>query len=86
MASVSVGFSIPEQERDRLDHLVDTFGGGNRSAFLRVAMDRMETLELADKFRDLQGYWSEKADEVGVTRADVDRIVHEVLADSRVRA
>ena len=39
--SVSVGFSIPKAERSRLDHLVKVFSDGNRSAFLRMAMDRM---------------------------------------------
>ena len=40
--STSVAFSVREADQPRLDRLVKKFGGGNRSAFLRVAMDRME--------------------------------------------
>ncbi len=82
MATITVGFSIQEQDQPRLEHLVEKFGRGNRSAFLREAMRHMETMELEEEFLDLQSYWSDKARQAGVTRADVDRIVHDVLSRS----
>jgi hypothetical protein len=51
--SVTVGFSIPEADQSRLDHLVQVFSDGNRSAFLRMAMDRMAVADRAQRLRDV---------------------------------
>ena len=51
--SVTIGFSIPEADQSRLNHLVQVFSDGNRSAFLRMAMDRMEVADRAQRAADL---------------------------------
>lgn len=54
MRAKTVGFAIAEEDRELLDQLVQEFGAGNRSEFLRVAMRRMKHDLLARRFRDLQ--------------------------------
>ncbi|PZS04668.1 MAG: hypothetical protein DLM70_07610 [Chloroflexi bacterium] len=56
MGAVNLKFWISEEDRNRLEHLVDYFARGNRSAFLHLAMKRMETLERTERFRDLQAH------------------------------
>lgn len=85
VVAVTVGFSIQDEDKARLNHLVGKFGHGNRSAFLREAMRQMESVELEEEFLDLQDYWCEKARQAGVTRVDVDRIVRDVLSRSAAR-
>lgn len=80
MSAVSVGFSIPEEDQARLDHLVEYFTPGNRSAFLRLAMKRMETLERAERFRALQAYGVARRTELGLNEVPVEDIVQRVLA------
>jgi Arc/MetJ-type ribon-helix-helix transcriptional regulator len=54
MRAKTVGFAIADEDRELLDQLVDEFGGGNRSEFLRVAMRRMRHEMLAQRFREIQ--------------------------------
>jgi hypothetical protein len=77
--SVTVGFSIPEAERSRLEHLVQVFGGGNRSAFLRLAMDRMESADRAQRLRSIQAYGSKRSEELGIAAGEVSERVKRVL-------
>jgi Arc/MetJ-type ribon-helix-helix transcriptional regulator len=80
MASITVGFSIPEEEQARLDHLVEHFAQGNRSAFLRLAMKHMEVLKRAEQLRDLQTYGVHQRTDAGLDDATVEDIVHRVLS------
>ena len=80
MASITVGFTIPAEEKRRLDHLVETFAHGNRGAFLRLAMKHMEVLERADRLRDLQAYGVQHRTAEGRDEIAIDSIVHQVLA------
>lgn len=50
MRAKTVGFAIADSDRELLDRLVDHFGAGNRSEFLRVAMRRLEHERLAERF------------------------------------
>lgn len=77
--SVTVGFSIPAAERSRLDHLVEVFGGGNRSAFLRLAMDRMEAADRAQRLRSIQAYGAKRSEELGIAPDEVSERVKRVL-------
>jgi hypothetical protein len=43
MSSQTVGFAISDEDRERLDRLVEYFGGGNRSAYLRATLKVMES-------------------------------------------
>ena len=74
----AVAFSVSEADLPRLDRLVSRYGRGNRSEFLRVAMDKVEASERAERLRRLQTYGRERAAERGVTIDDVREIVHRV--------
>jgi hypothetical protein len=77
----TVGFAIDETDRQRLEHLSRVFGGGNRSAFLRKAMDVMERYELAQRLVELQAYGEERLVGTGPATADIPALVARALAD-----
>lgn len=79
MSSVTAGFSIPEDEQERLDDLVEHFAHGNRSAFLRLAMKQMEVLERAERLRDLQTFGVQHRAATGLETVPVEEIVQRVL-------
>lgn len=54
MRAKTVGFAILDSDRDRLEALVEHYGNGNRSEFLRVAMKRLEHAMLAERLMSLQ--------------------------------
>ena len=54
MAAKTVGFAIAEEDGPVLESLVEHFGHGNRSEFLRVAMKRLSRDMRAEKFQQLQ--------------------------------
>jgi len=81
--SVTIGFSIPEVDQPRLDHLVQTFSGGNRSAFLRMAMDRMETADRAQRLRNLQTYGAQQTADLAISTDEISDRVKRVLARRR---
>ncbi len=54
MASQTIGFAVADDDRRRLDRLVEHFGGGNRSAYLRATFAVMESLRRAERLRELQ--------------------------------
>lgn len=83
MASITIGFSIPEKDQQRLQHLVDRFGQGNRSAFLRAAMKQMEVLERAERLDELSGYGAERLAAKGLSREDIPELVKQVLSGTK---
>jgi hypothetical protein len=78
--SRSVGFAVGSKDLRRLDRLARRFADGNRSAFLRLALDRMETAERAERLRRLQGYGTQRAAERGITLEDIQALVKRVVA------
>jgi Arc/MetJ-type ribon-helix-helix transcriptional regulator len=83
MTAKTVGFAVAEEDEAGLKELVDHFGHGNRSEFLRVAMQRMRHELFAERMSRLQ---AEAREELGgrvVSRDEVDALVKRVLADSR---
>jgi Arc/MetJ-type ribon-helix-helix transcriptional regulator len=68
MATTTIGFAVADEDRDRLDRLVEHFGAGNRSAFLRAALPVMEALARADRLRELQARNAERAAAAGLDR------------------
>ena len=52
MRAKTVGFAIADSDRELLDKLVEHFGDGNRSEFLRVAMKRLEHDRLAARYNE----------------------------------
>ena len=75
----SVGFAVGSRDLERLDRLARRFAGGNRSAFLRLALDRMEGADRADRLRKLQAYGAQRAAERGVGPADIAAVVDRVI-------
>ncbi len=54
MASKTVGFAISDEDRALLDQLVEYYGGGNRSEFLRVALRRLAADRHASRLQEIQ--------------------------------
>lgn len=78
MSSITVGFSIPSEDQERLDRLVKRFAQGNRSAFLRIAMNHMEVLDRAERLQALQRYGVQRDTTREVDDDTIDEIVHRV--------
>jgi Arc/MetJ-type ribon-helix-helix transcriptional regulator len=68
MATTTIGFAVADEDRDRLDRLVEHFGAGNRSAFFRAALPVMEALARADRLRELQARNAERTAAAGLDR------------------
>lgn len=79
--ATTIGFAVDEADRARLDHLSEVFGGGNRSAFLRKAMDVMERYELTQRLVELQAYGEERLAAAGKASSDIPELVAKALAD-----
>lgn len=80
MASITIGFSIPKEDEARLQRLVERFGQGNRSAFLRAAMKHMEVLERADRLDELSRYGAERLVARGLSVGEISELVKQVLS------
>lgn len=79
--SHTLGFAVEDKDRPRLERLTNRFGDGNRSAFLRRAMDVMERIEIADELVQLQAYGAQRLELSGRSRADIPQIVAAALAN-----
>lgn len=79
--TTTIGVAIEDGDRTRLDHLAQVFGGGNRSAFLRVAMNVMEQLELVQELGKSQAYGAQQLVVAGRTIEDIPEIVEKALAN-----
>ncbi|MBA9002607.1 hypothetical protein [Thermomonospora cellulosilytica] len=75
----TLGFSVQPEERPILDELVDYFGDGNRSAYLRATYRVMKSIMIAEQLRDLQAYGQRRTAELGIEPADVPAKVREFL-------
>ncbi|MGH3470942.1 MAG: hypothetical protein ACRDPG_02700 [Nocardioidaceae bacterium] len=82
--SVTVGFSIPKDELSTLEHLVGVFADGNRSAFLRKAMRRMQAAEAALELRELQAYGVSRREELGIPEEEIDAKIKASLGKGKV--
>ena len=65
MSTSTVGFAVADEDQERLARLVDHFGGGNRSAYLRATLPVMESLARAERLRKLQARNAERAAAAG---------------------
>ena len=65
MPTSTVGFAVADEDQERLARLVEHFGGGNRSAYLRATLTVMESLARAERLRELQARNAERAAEAG---------------------
>ncbi|WP_433228961.1 hypothetical protein [Actinomadura formosensis] len=75
----TLGFSVQTEDRPTLDELVDYFGDGNRSAYLRATYRVMKSIMLAEQLRDLQAYGQQRTAELGIEPAEVPDRIREFL-------
>ena len=78
MSAKTVGFATADQDRAQLDRLVERFGHGNRSEFLRAAMKVMAVEDRAARLRDVQARAGQAIGRV-VDAAEVNDLVARVL-------
>jgi Arc/MetJ-type ribon-helix-helix transcriptional regulator len=81
LTAKTVGFAISSEDRAKLDALVERFGGGNRSEFLRAAMKVMTVQDRAERLRSIQDR-AQRATGRHYTPDDVNSLVREVLKSS----
>ena len=65
MTTSTVGFAVADEDQERLARLVEHFGHGNRSAYLRATLPVMESLARAERLRELQARNAERAAAAG---------------------
>jgi hypothetical protein len=82
MTAQTLGFAIQPEDRAVLDELVEYFGGGNRSAYLRATLKVMKSIMIADQLRESQAYGQQRIAELGIEPADVPARVQEFLKRS----
>jgi len=75
MSTTTVGFAVAEEDQDRLGRLVEHFGGGNRSAYLRATLPVMEALARAERLRELQ---ARNAERVAAAGHDYESLLAEI--------
>lgn len=85
MPTRTVGFAIEDGDQARLERLVKKYGGGNRSAFLRTAMEYLEAADRAERLRNLQAFGAERSAKKGRGLTDVEAAVHRVLSRPKKR-
>jgi Arc/MetJ-type ribon-helix-helix transcriptional regulator len=83
MASQTVGFAVSDEDRERLDRLVEHFGGGNRSAYLRATLKVMESLRRAERLRELQAANHRRLAEQGVSAEDLQDLITKAYKGTR---
>jgi Arc/MetJ-type ribon-helix-helix transcriptional regulator len=81
MTAKTVGFAISDEDREQLDLLVDHFGHGNRSEFLRVAMKRLRRDMWAENLQQLQAEAREQMSGRVVSPEEVTALVKQTLRD-----
>jgi Arc/MetJ-type ribon-helix-helix transcriptional regulator len=82
MAAKTVGFAIAEEDRGELDELVEYFGHGNRSEFLRIAMKRLRREKMAENLQRIQAQMREDMHGRVISPEEVTEMVKSVLRES----
>jgi hypothetical protein len=82
MTAQTVGFAVQPEDRAVLDELVEYFGAGNRSAYLRATLKVMKSIMIADQLRESQAYGQQRTAEMGVEPGDVPAQVQHFLKGS----
>ena len=62
-----------------LDELVEYFGAGNRSAYLRSTLKVMKSIMIADQLRETQAYGQQRIAEFGIATAEIPAAVQEFM-------
>jgi hypothetical protein len=79
MSAQTLGFAVQAGDRPALDELVEYFGDGNRSAYLRATLKIMKSIMIADQLRESQAYGQQRTAELGVDPAEVPARIQEFL-------
>ena len=79
MTAQTLGFAVQPQDRAVLDELVEYFGGGNRSAYLRATLKVMKSIMIAEQLRESQAYGQQRTAKMGVEPGDVPGQVQNFL-------
>lgn len=79
MGTKTVGFAISDEDQAQLDELVEYFGQGNRSAYLRATFKVMKSVKLAEQWRDMQAYGQQRLAEEGLTLEQIPDVTRQVL-------
>ena len=82
MTAQTLGFAVQPEDRPALDELVEYFGAGNRSAYLRATLKIMKSIMIADQLRESQAYGQQRIAELGIEPADVPARVQKFLKES----
>jgi hypothetical protein len=82
MTAQTLGFAVQPEDRAVLDELVEYFGAGNRSAYLRATLKVMKSIMIADRLRESQAYGQQRIAELGMEPAEVPARVQEFLKGS----
>lgn len=77
MAAKSIGFAVADEDAPLLKQLVEHYGHGNRSEFLRAAMKRMRHEMFAERMRVLQG---EIREDLGGRVVSADEVAERIRA------
>jgi hypothetical protein len=79
MNTCTIGFAVADEDRPDLDELVEYFGGGDRSAYLRATIKVMKSVKLAEELRSIQAYAEKQLARQGASPEDVTAITRRVL-------
>lgn len=85
MTAQTIGFAVQPEDRAVLDELVEYFGGGNRSAYLRATLKVMKSIMIADQLREAQAYGQQRTAELGIEAAGVSQQVQNFMKGSSGR-
>jgi Arc/MetJ-type ribon-helix-helix transcriptional regulator len=80
MRAKTVGFAISDSDRELLERLVEHYGAGNRSEFLRVAMKRLEHERLAQRFVETKNQITKELGGKVLSDAEIDELIAQALA------
>lgn len=77
--AITKTLSLRPEDARRFEHLVQRFGRGSTTEFVRAAMDRLEAAEVAEELADLRRYGQRRAKVVGVAGVDAREAVRKTL-------
>jgi Arc/MetJ-type ribon-helix-helix transcriptional regulator len=80
MAAKTVGFAIADEDRAQLDTLVEHYGHGNRSEFLRVAIKHLRHDMWAEKMQRIQSDVRADLDGRVVPAEEITQLVRRAIA------
>ena len=77
--AITKTLSLRPDDAQRFERLVRKFGRGSTTEFVRAAMDRLETAEIAEELTELRRYGQRRAKSLGLDGVDVHEAVRKTL-------